>query len=112
MSGGTDIDDPAALNRAGTGAREAAGQARTAGAYPVDETRSASRDFDSAHWGGGLGVALGNLAETWSGQVAALAAKCDSLAAQCGGSGLLYQNTEAANTKTMRSMSAGSSPFG
>lgn len=112
MSGGTDIDDPAALNRAGTGAREAAGQTRLAGAHPVDETRSASRDFDSAHWGGGLGGALCGLAETWSRQASALAAKCDSLAGQCGGSGLLYQNTEAANTQTMRSTSAGSSPFG
>ncbi|WP_280849573.1 hypothetical protein [Streptomyces sp. SAI-041] len=78
----------------------------------MDETRSASRDFGSANWSGGLGGALSSLAETWSGQVSALATKCDSLAGQCGGSGLLYQNTEAANTQTMRSMSAGSSPFG
>ncbi|WP_053849193.1 hypothetical protein [Streptomyces sp. NRRL B-24085] len=112
MSGGTDIDDPAALNRAGSGARETAGQTRTAGAHPVDETRSAARDFGSAHWSGGLGAVLSGLADTWSSQVSALAAKCDSLAGQCGGSGLLYQDTEAANTQTMRSMSAGASPFG
>ncbi|WP_330264700.1 hypothetical protein [Streptomyces griseorubiginosus] len=112
MSGATDIDDPAALNRAGTGARETAGQTRTAGAHPVDETRSAARDFSGGNWNGGLGGALSGLTQTWSSQVSALAAKCDSLAGQCGGSGLLYQNTEAANTQTMRSMSAGSSPFG
>ncbi|MER6495106.1 hypothetical protein ACFYZI_03045 [Streptomyces griseorubiginosus] len=112
MSGATDIDDPAALHRAGTGARETAGQTRTAGAHPVDETRSAARDLSGGNWSGGLGGALDGLAQTWSSQVSALAAKCDSLAGQCGDSGLLYQSTEATNTQTMRSLSAGSSPFG
>lgn len=112
MSGGTDIDDPAALNRAGTGARETAGRTRTVGAHPVDETRSASRDFGSGNWDGALGGALSGLAQTWSRQVSALAAKCEGLAGQCGASGLLYENTEATNTRTMRSTSAGSSPFG
>ncbi|MFF4059287.1 hypothetical protein ACFYZ8_21440 [Streptomyces sp. NPDC001668] len=112
MSGGTDIDDPAALNRAGSGSSEMAGRTRTTGAYPVDETRSASRDFGGGSWDGGLGEALGGLAETWSSQVSSLAGKCDSLSRQCGGSGLLFQSTEAANTQTMRSVSGESSPFG
>jgi hypothetical protein len=112
MSGGTDIDDPAALNRAGSGAHEMAGRTRTAGAHPVDETRSASGDFGSGNWDGGLGGALSGLAQTWSSQVSALAAKCDGLSRQCGGSGLLYQNTETANTQTMRSLSGEPSPFG
>lgn len=112
MSGGTDIDDPAALNRAGSGAGEMAGRTRTTGMHPVDETRSASRDFASGHWDGGLGGALSGLAETWSSQVSALAVKCDGLSRQCGGSGLLYENTETANTQTMRSLSGGQSPFG
>ena len=112
MSSGTDIEDPAALNRAGTGAQELAGRMRSAGAHPVDETASASRDFGRGHWDGGLGGALSNLAQTWSSQVSALAASCDGLARQCGGSGLLYQNTETANTQTMRSLSGEPSPFG
>jgi hypothetical protein len=112
MSGGTDIEDPAALNRAGTGAQEMAGRTRTTGAHPVDETRSASKDFGSGNWDGGLGGALSGLAETWSSQISALASKCDGLSRQCGGSGLLYQNTETANTQTMRSLSGKPSPFG
>ncbi|GGZ39350.1 type VII secretion target [Streptomyces poonensis] len=112
MSAGTEIEDPAALNRAGSGAQEVAGQTRTAGAHPVDESRSASRDFSSGNWDGGLGSALTNLAETWSSQVSALASDCDNLSRQCGGSGLLYQRTEAANTQTMRSLSSEPSPFG
>jgi hypothetical protein len=114
MSGGTDIEDPAALNRAGTGAQEMAGRTRTAGAHPVDETRSASKDFGSGsgNWNGRLGAALSGLAETWSSQVSALASKCDGLSRQCGGSGLLYQSTETANTQTMRSLSGKPSPFG
>ncbi len=112
MSAGTDIEDPQSLNRAGSGAREVAAQTRTAGAHPVDETRSASRDFGSGDWDGGLGGALTGLAEIWSSQVSALASDCDSLAGQCGGSGMLYQRTEAANTQTMRSLSGEPSPFG
>ncbi|MEU9173974.1 hypothetical protein AB0D34_40470 [Streptomyces sp. NPDC048420] len=112
MSGGTDIDDPAALNRAGTGAQEIAGRTRTSGAHPVDETRSASRDFGSGNWDGGLGGALSGLAETWSSQVSALAASCDGLARQCGSSGMLFQSTETANTQTMNSLSVKPSPFG
>ncbi|MFI8072783.1 MULTISPECIES: hypothetical protein [unclassified Streptomyces] len=112
MSGGTDIEDPAALNRAGTGAQEMAGRTRTTGAHPVDETRSAAKDFGSGNWDGGLGGALSGLAETWSSQVSALASQCDGLARQCGGSGLLYQSTETANTQTMRSLSGKPSPFG
>lgn len=106
MSAGTEIEDPVELSRAGTGAREIAGQTRTAGAHPVDETRSASRDFGTGNWDGGLGGALTGLAETWSAQVSALAADCDSLASQCGSSGMLYQRTEAANTQTMHSLSS------
>ncbi|MEW2402697.1 hypothetical protein [Streptomyces sp. NPDC046862] len=106
MSTGTEIEDPAALNRAGSGAREIAGQTRTAGAHPVDETRTASRDFGTGNWDGGLGGALTNLAETWSAQVSSLAGKCDSLAGQCGASGVLYQRTEAANTQTMNSLAS------
>ncbi|MFJ9589848.1 hypothetical protein [Streptomyces acidicola] len=106
MTAGTEIKDPAALNRAGTGAREIEGQTRTAGAHPVDETRTAAGDFGSGNWDGGLGGALTGLAETWSSQVSALAAKCDSLAGQCGASGVLYQRTEAANTQTMRSLAS------
>jgi hypothetical protein len=112
MSGGTDIDDPAALNRAGTGAQELAGRMRSVGAHPVDETSSASRDFSGGHWDGGLGGALGGLAQMWSSQASALAARCDGLARQCNGSGLLYQNTETANTQAMRSLSGEPSPFG
>ncbi|WP_210592867.1 hypothetical protein [Streptomyces sp. GESEQ-35] len=106
MSAGTEIEDPAALNRAGAGAREIAGRTRTTGAHPVDETRSASRDFGTGNWDGGLGGALTGLAETWSAQVSALAADCDSLAGQCGGTGMLYQRTEAANTQTMHSLAS------
>ncbi|MGW0758810.1 hypothetical protein ACWD1Y_20495 [Streptomyces sp. NPDC002814] len=106
MATGTEIKDPAALNRAGTGASEIAGQTRTAGAHPVDETRSASRDFGAGNWDGGLGGALTNLADTWSAQVSALAADCDSLAGQCGGTGMLYQRTEAGNTQTMNSLAS------
>ena len=112
MSGGTDIEDPVALNRAGSGAQEIAGRTRTAGAHPVDETESASRDFSSGNWDGGLSGVLGGLAQMWSSQVSVLAASCDGLARQCGGSGLLYQNTETANTQTMRSVSGEPSPFG
>lgn len=112
MATGTDIEDPAALNRAGTGAQEMAGRTRTTGAHPVDETRSASKDLGGGNWDGGLGGALSGLAEQWSSQVSALASKCDGLSRQCGGSGLLYQSTETANTQTMRSVSAGQSPFG
>ncbi|MET7692689.1 hypothetical protein ABZT06_32785 [Streptomyces sp. NPDC005483] len=112
MSDGTDIDDPTALNRAGSGAHEIAGRTRTTGAHPVDETRSASRDFAGGNWDGGLGGALSGLAQTWSIQVSSLAEKCEGLSRQCGSSGLLYQNTEAANTQTMRSLSGEPSPFG
>ncbi|MET7734688.1 hypothetical protein ABZT02_25415 [Streptomyces sp. NPDC005402] len=100
------------MNRAGTGAQDMAGRTRTKGAHPVDETRSASKDFGGGHWDGGLGGALSGLAETWSSQVSALASKCDGLSRQCGGSGLLYQSTETTNTQTMRSLSGESSPFG
>ncbi|MEU1475549.1 hypothetical protein ACFYZ8_12960 [Streptomyces sp. NPDC001668] len=112
MAGGTDIEDPAALNRAGSGAQEIAGRTRTSGRHPVDETRSASRDLGSDNWDGGLGGALSGLAETWSSQVSALAARCEGLARQCGSSGMLYQGTETANTRTMSSLSAQHSPFG
>jgi len=112
VSSGTDIENPAALNRAGTGAQEMAGRTRTTGTHPVDETRSASKDFGSGNWDGGLGGALSALAETWSSQVSALASKCDSLSRQCGGSALLYQSTETTNTQTMRSLSGEPSPFG
>ena len=106
MSAGTGIEDPGALNRAGSGAREIAGQTRTAGTYPVDETRTSSRDFGAGNWDGGLDKALTDLAVTWSSQVSALAAKCDSLAGQCGNTGLLYQRTEATNTQTMNSLAS------
>ncbi|MFF4030036.1 hypothetical protein ACFYZ2_09720 [Streptomyces sviceus] len=112
MSSGTDIEDPAALNRAGTGAQEMAGRTRSTGTHPVDETRSASKDFGSGNWDGGLGGALSGLAETWSSQVSALASTCEGLSRQCGGSGLLYQSTETTNTQTMRSLSGEPSPFG
>ncbi|WP_230396381.1 hypothetical protein [Streptomyces blattellae] len=72
----------------------------------MDETRSASRDFGSGNWDGGLGGALSNLAETWSAQVSALADKCNSLAGQCGASGVLYLRTESANTQTMNSLAS------
>ncbi|GGY03708.1 hypothetical protein GCM10010384_04780 [Streptomyces djakartensis] len=106
MPAGTEIENPAALNSAGTGAREIEGQTRTAGAHPVDETRSASRDFGTGDWDGGLGRVLTGLAETWSAQVAALAADCNSLASQCGASGVRYQRTETANTQTMHSLAS------
>src|SRR4051794_36213119 len=80
MATGTDIEDPVALNRAGTGAQEMAGRTRTTGAHPVDETRSASKDFGSGNWDGGLGGALGSLADTWSSQVSALAANTPLIA--------------------------------
>ncbi|WP_229877145.1 hypothetical protein [Streptomyces bluensis] len=72
----------------------------------MDETRTASRDFGNGNWDGGLGGALTGLAETWSAQVSALAGKCDSLAGQCGVSGVLYQRTEAANAQTMNSLAS------
>ncbi|MET7478702.1 hypothetical protein ABZT17_30655 [Streptomyces sp. NPDC005648] len=106
MSVGTGIEDPGALNRAGSGAREIAGQTRTAGAHPTDETRTASRDFGAGNWDGGLDTALSSVAETWSSQVSALAARCESLATQCGNTGLLYQRTEAVNTQTMNSLAS------
>jgi hypothetical protein len=112
VSAGTEIEDPTALGRAGTGARAAAQQARAAGAHPVDETLSASRDFGGGDWDGGLGGALAGLAETWSAQLCALAADCESLAARCDGAGALYQRTEDANTQTMRSLPSAPSPFG
>ena len=104
MPAGTDIKDPAALSRAGTGAGEIAGQTRSAGAHPVDETRSASRDFGTDNWDGGLDKALSGLAEIWSAQVYALVADCNSLASQCASSGTLYQRTEVANTQNMDSL--------
>lgn len=104
MAAATEIEDPAALSHASSGAREIAGQTRTAGAHPVDETRTTSRDFGTGNWDGGLEGALTNLAETWHSQVSTLAASCDSLATQCGGTGLLYQRTETANTQTMNSL--------
>jgi len=110
MSNGTDIEDPAALSRVGTGAHEMGGRFRTVGAHPLDETGSASRDFGSGHWDGGLGGALNGLAQTWASQVSTLVASCDGLARQCGGSGLLYQNTETANTRTMQTLSGAPSP--
>ncbi|NEB06191.1 hypothetical protein [Streptomyces sp. SID13726] len=112
MSGGTDIEDPAALNHAGSGAHEIAGRTRSVGEYPVDETHSASRDFARGNWDGRLGTALSDLAATWTSQVTALAGDCDSLAGQCGGSGLLFLRTEEANTQYMRSLSSEPSPFG
>lgn len=112
MSTDTEIDDPAALDKAGSGAQELGGQTRTAGSHPDKETRSASRDFGSGHWDGGLGGALTSLAETWAGQVFTLAYACENLAHQCGSSGSLYQGTETANTQTMRSLSSEPSPFG
>ncbi|MGW2721540.1 hypothetical protein [Streptomyces sp. NPDC001492] len=72
----------------------------------MDETRTTSQDFGAGNWDGGLGGALTGLTETWSSQVSALAAGCDSLATQCGGTGLLYQRTEAANTQTMNSLAS------
>lgn len=112
MSVGTEIEDPVALHRAGTGAHKVAGQTRTVGAHPLDETRSASQDFGSGNWGGGLGRALTELVEGWSSQLSALVSDCGDLADRCGGSGLLYQRTETANTQTMRSLSNEPSPFG
>jgi len=106
VSAGTGIEDPGALNRAGSGAHEIAGQTRTAGAHPVHETHKSSRDFGAGNWDGGLDTALSSLAETWSSQVSALAAKCESLAAQCGNTGGLYQRTEATNTQTMNSLAS------
>ncbi|MET9832338.1 hypothetical protein ABZ078_24250 [Streptomyces sp. NPDC006385] len=72
----------------------------------MDETRSASRDFGPGNWDGGLGSALTVLSETWSSQVSALVADCDSLASQCGASGTLYQRTEATNTQNMHSLAS------
>lgn len=72
----------------------------------MDETRTASRDFATGNWDGGLGAALISLSETWSSQVSALATDCDSLASQCGASGTLYQRTEAANTQNMQSLAS------
>lgn len=112
MSDGTAIDDPAALGKAGSGADEVAGETQTSGSHPVDETRSAGKDFGNGNWDGGLGGALNNLAETWASQASALVATCRALSSQCGGSGLLYQRTEAANTQTMTSLSNQPSPFG
>ncbi|MFJ9178752.1 type VII secretion target [Streptomyces sp. NPDC102360] len=112
MAVGTEIDTPGALNRAGSGAREIAGEARTVGAHPVDETHSASRNFDAGKWEGGLGKALTDLAETWSAQVSTLVADCNSLAGRCTESGTLYQRTEATNTAIMTSPPSEPSPFG
>ncbi|KPI05827.1 hypothetical protein OK074_4317 [Actinobacteria bacterium OK074] len=106
MATGTEIEDPAALSRTGTGAHEIAGQTRAAGSHPVDETRSAAQDFGTGNWDGGLSGALTGLVETWSVQFSALAADCDNLGGQCGSSGTLYQRTEAANTQTMHSLAS------
>ncbi|MEB8339622.1 type VII secretion target [Streptomyces endophyticus] len=113
MAVGTEVEIPAALNRAGSGAREIAGSARTVGAHPVGETHSASRNFDAGNWEGGLGTALSALTETWSAQVSALVADCNSLAGRCTETGTLYQRTEATNTRIMTSsLPSEPSPFG
>ncbi|MDR3083058.1 MAG: hypothetical protein LBV60_19425 [Streptomyces sp.] len=94
MSAGTEIQDPAALGRAGGGARELAWQTQGAGARPVDETYSAARDFGGGNWDGGLNGALNGVAQTWSAQVSALAADCGRFAEQCDSTAAQYQRTE------------------
>ncbi|KQV17097.1 MULTISPECIES: hypothetical protein [unclassified Kitasatospora] len=107
MSAGTEIQDPAALSRAGSGAREIAWQTQTTGAHPVDETHSAARDFGSGNWDGGLNGALTGAAETWSAQVSALAADCGKFAEQCDSTAMQYQRVETDISQTFRSMANG-----
>ncbi|MEU1475555.1 hypothetical protein [Streptomyces sp. NPDC005760] len=109
MSGGTDVAHPEALKKAGSGASEIAGETRTAGDHPLDETRSAATDF-SADWSGGLGAALNSLASVWSLQVDGLVGRCRDLSAQFGTTGNNYVEVESVNTQTVKSVQP--SPFG
>ncbi|MEU0413969.1 hypothetical protein ABZ307_40175 [Streptomyces griseorubiginosus] len=109
MSGGTDVDHPESLKKAGNGAAEIAGETRTAGDHPLDETRSAAKDF-SADWSGGLGAALNSLASVWSLQVDGLVGRCRALSTQFGTTGGNYVEVESANTQTMKAVQP--SPFG
>jgi hypothetical protein len=109
VSGGTDVDDPASLKKAGNGAAEIAGETQTAGKHPVDETRAAARDF-SADWSGGSGAALNRLAAVWSLQVEGLVGRCRDLSAQFGTTGGNYVEVESVNTQTVKSVRP--SPFG
>lgn len=109
MSGGTEVDNPESLRKAGNGAAEIAGETKTAGSHPVDETYAAAKDF-SAEWSGGAGAALNRLASVWSLQVDGLVGRCRDLSAQFGATRNNYVEVESANTQTMRS--AQPSPFG
>jgi hypothetical protein len=109
VSGGTDIENPKSLKKAGNGAAEIAGETQTAGNHPVDETRAAARDF-SADWSGGAGAALNNVAAVWSLQVEGLVGRCRGLSVQFGTTGGNYVEVESANTQTMKSVQP--SPFG
>ncbi|MFJ8044066.1 hypothetical protein ACIRBX_26550 [Kitasatospora sp. NPDC096147] len=107
MSAGTEIQDPAALDRAAAGAREIAWRTQTAGARPADETDSAARAFGGGTWDGGLNGALTGAAQTWSAQVSALTADCGTFAEQCDSTATQYQRVEADISQTFRSMANG-----
>ncbi|MFK4098835.1 hypothetical protein ACI2L1_01860 [Streptomyces sp. NPDC019531] len=109
MSTGTDVDNPQSLRKAGNGAAEIAGETRTAGNHPLNETRSAATDF-SADWSGGMGAALNRLASVWSLQVDGLVGRCRDLSTQFGTTGGNYVEVESVNTQTVKSVQ--SSPFG
>ncbi|MFF0090880.1 hypothetical protein ACFYSF_13115 [Streptomyces canus] len=109
MSGGTDVDNPESLKKAGNGAAEIAGETRTAGNHPLDETRSAATDF-SADWSGGSGAALNHLASFWSLQVDGLVGRCRDLSRQFGTTGGNYVEVESVNTQTVKFVQP--SPFG
>ncbi|MET9291154.1 type VII secretion target [Streptomyces sp. NPDC003077] len=110
--GNTKISNPARLISAGTQARQVAGDTKTAGQLPVDDTRAASRNFSGGHWDGGLGSALNGLAETWSGQCSALVNRVAGLGNNLESTGNGYNNVERTNAHTMRSVPRETSPFG
>ncbi|MCL8016800.1 hypothetical protein [Streptomyces sp. AS02] len=109
VSSGTEVENPESLKKAGNGAAEIAGETKTAGNHPVDETRAAARDF-SADWSGGAGAALNRLAAVWSLQVEGLVGRCRDLSTQFGATRNNFVEVEAANTQTMKSVQP--SPFG
>lgn len=109
----TEIGDPKSLSKAGAGATELAGETKTAGNRPVDETRAAAKDFAGGNWEGGLGKALTDVAETWSKQSSGLQSICVTLGSQCKETAASYSSTETENTSVVQNVDRGErSPFG
>ncbi|MGW1793634.1 hypothetical protein ACWCO0_23095 [Streptomyces tubercidicus] len=110
---GTEIIDPGSLSKAGRGATELAGETKKVGNRPVDETRAAAKDFSGGNWEGGLGKALGEVAETWLRQTSGLQESCVALGTQCKQTGNSYSSVEAENISVVERVDSGQrSPFG